>query len=432
LSDPAVVRLISTSFVPVALDQQTAWRDKGEAHDFVESVQNRTKPAQYQGLWVVTSDGAVLATAGRGHQASAPWEKTVLADLEAGLKKFGPVAPRRAGPANSRPYRGIGVHPDGSVTLAVTDRLIFVQDRRRQLRAGDFGEVTPDHVDLTAAEWSALSPPDVNAVSPWTIPEAVGRRFFPLLGHVTEPFRHPEDVTEVQLEGRVVAVRDGIASLVFGGQMAGIVHGTKSLMQGHELSTTMRMIGGVGSYDIRAGQMLSLTWVCDGDFLGWHRPSAHVSPFRFGTVVEWRRGGPKAGAQLEAEALGPETTVEVADSTPEDALKTFLLALAAQDEPTLRAVTLPHAAFDVLLKSPPAQPEQFARLRARLEEKPMKRLKKGDPVRMPNGESRVIKPDDVREGRTVLWPAGAPLPSRLENVGGHWKVFADPFIAARK
>ena len=71
-------------------------------------------------------------------------------------------------------------------------------------------------------------------------------------------------------------------------------------------------------------------------------------------------------------------------------------------------------------------------MKAQLNEKPMRRLKAGDPVKMPDGGSRVIKPDDVREGRVVIWPAGAPLPSRLENVGGHWKVFATPFIAARE
>jgi hypothetical protein len=59
-------------------------------------------------------------------------------------------------------------------------------------------------------------------------------------------------------------------------------------------------------------------------------------------------------------------------------------------------------------------------------------LNAGDPVKMPNGESRIIKPDDVRAGRIVLWAAGEPLPSRLENVEGHWKVFAGAFIAARK
>jgi hypothetical protein len=124
--------------------------------------------------------------------------------------------------------------------------------------------------------------------------------------------------------------------------------------------------------------------------------------------------------------------VELADSTPEDALKTFLLALAAHDGAALRAVALPDAELDLLLQGSPTPPEKLALLKAQLEEKPMNRLNAGDPVRMPDGESRVIKPADVREGRVVLWAAGEPLPSRLENVGGQWKVFARPFIAARK
>ncbi len=53
-------------------------------------------------------------------------------------------------------------------------------------------------------------------------------------------------------------------------------------------------------------------------------------------------------------------------------------------------------------------------------------------MKMPDGQNRVIKPGDVREGRVVLWPDGLPIPLRVENVGGHWKVFAAPFIAARK
>jgi hypothetical protein len=134
----------------------------------------------------------------------------------------------------------------------------------------------------------------------------------------------------------------------------------------------------------------------------------------------------------EGNGSEPRAKVELADSTPELALKTFLLAQAAQDEQTLRAVALPDKEINWLLKSPPATPERLARMKAWLEERPIPRLKAGDPVQMPDGRSRVIKPDDVRQGRVVLWPDGAPLPSRIENVGGHWKVFAPPFIAARK
>lgn len=143
-------------------------------------------------------------------------------------------------------------------------------------------------------------------------------------------------------------------------------------------------------------------------------------------------GGTRAADQPRQIPPGPATKVKLADGTPEDALKTFLLAMGAHDADTLRSVTLPEPDFEWLLKGPLASLELLTRLKAQLEEKPMKRLKAGDPVRMPGRESRVIRPDDVRAGRVVLWPEGVPLPSRLENVNGHWKVFARPFITARK
>jgi hypothetical protein len=145
-----------------------------------------------------------------------------------------------------------------------------------------------------------------------------------------------------------------------------------------------------------------------------------------------RGTAPRIAAESNGNVSLPWKKVKLVDSTPEDALKTFLLALAAQDEATLRAVTLPDDEFNWLLNGRAASTDVLARIELRLDEKPMRRLKVGDPVSMPDGEARVIKPIDVREGRVVLWPAGAPLPSRVENVGGRWKVFARPFIAARK
>jgi hypothetical protein len=162
------------------------------------------------------------------------------------------------------------------------------------------------------------------------------------------------------------------------------------------------------------------------------RPAAEPKVGTGRAAAQPRGNAPRATAQPKGSVSGPGRKAKPADSTPDDALKTFLLALAAQDEATLRAVTLPDDEFDWLLKGPAASPDFLAQLEARLDEKPMRRLKAGDPVRMPDGEARFIKPVDVSEGRVVLWPEGAPLPSRLENVGGHWKVFARPFIASRK
>src|SRR4051812_2584774 len=56
------------------------------------------------------------------------WAKKALADLEAGLKAFGPVKPRRVESFQSLPHRGVGTQPDGRVTLAVTDRWVFVKE----------------------------------------------------------------------------------------------------------------------------------------------------------------------------------------------------------------------------------------------------------------------------------------------------------------
>jgi hypothetical protein len=431
LSDVAVIRLISTHCVPVALNLYTLRDSRGEDGKFFRTIEAQP-PKQVMGLWLATWDGRVLAGAVGEGLEGARWTSLVLTRLQEGLEKFGAIAPRGVRPTKLLPYRGTGVRPDGSVILAVTDKRIFEEDGPPGLAQGSVLPKSLGSVPISAAQWSALAPADARAGSQWTVPEDVGRQFWPLLTPFDAKFRKPEEVTEVELVGRVASVRDGIAHLFYRGRLAGLHSGNGWGWDGFEMVTTMKMVSGVGAYDVRTGQMLSLTWVWDGLYTDYYRPPFRGQPARFGAVVEWRRGDPKAAAPLEANAPGPGMNVELADSTPEEALKTFLLALAAHDEATLRAVALPDAELDRLVQGPPASPEALARLRAQLEGQPMRRLREGDAVRMPDGESRVIKPADVRAGRVVLWPSGAPLPSRVEEVGGHWKVFARPFIAARK
>src|SRR5581483_3623782 len=111
----------------VALNLFKIRPDKGEAGDFFRVVQKQ-KP-NYQGLWVVSPEGKVLSAHQDMSSTADPrgkWAKTALADLEAGLKAFGPVTPRRIEKFPSLPYRGVGTQSDGRVTLAVTDRLVLV------------------------------------------------------------------------------------------------------------------------------------------------------------------------------------------------------------------------------------------------------------------------------------------------------------------
>ena len=113
-------------------------------------------------------------------------------------------------------------------------------------------------------------------------------------------------------------------------------------------------------------------------------------------------------------------------STPEGALKTFILALAAQDETILRAVTLPDPEFDWLLKSQPLGHEQLERMKIQLQQIPMKRLNAGDRVKLPGGKIGIVNPLDVRKGRVVILPEGAPRPSRVELFDGQWRVMHVP------
>jgi hypothetical protein len=109
-----------------------------------------------------------------------------------------------------------------------------------------------------------------------------------------------------------------------------------------------------------------------------------------------------------------------------------MLAVLAQDEGAIRAITLPTPDLDWLLNSQPAPPEVIKDVQGQFDKRPIKRLKQGEKITLPRGNSYEVTAKEVGDDRAVLLPQGAPVPTRLERVAGHWKVNADPFIAARK
>jgi hypothetical protein len=122
----------------------------------------------------------------------------------------------------------------------------------------------------------------------------------------------------------------------------------------------------------------------------------------------------------------------VAAATPEQALRTFLIAMLDQDAETLRAVTLPTDDFDVLLAGPRPPAEQLEQIKAQMKAQPIKTLKAGETFTLPGNRKATIKPEEVTPDRAVLLPEQAPLPTRLRKVDGRWKVDAAPMIAGRK
>jgi hypothetical protein len=219
------------------------------------------------------------------------WARTALADLEAGLKAFGPVEPRRVEKFPSLPHRGVGAQADGRVTLAVTDRWVLVKDLSRDPPRDALGATVLDSVTLSAEEWTGLAPADAKAGGTWEVPEAAARKFYPLLSTGDATFRDAKEVTSVRLAGRVEKVEGGVAYLAYEGEIAATHVGTKNEgKEGKRCSSAAKLLGGVGACDAKTGRPLYLTLVFDGRFRNY---PPYDSPARFGAVVEWSEGPAK-------------------------------------------------------------------------------------------------------------------------------------------
>jgi hypothetical protein len=153
--------------------------------------------------------------------------------------------------------------------------------------------------------------------------------------------------------------------------------------------------------------------------------------FHFGEPVV---AGPSASSGFRSGSASPRSAAQarIADHTPEDALRTFVLAMANRDEPTLRAITLPVEGFEWLIAGRAAPANILKDLEEKLSRPTFRSLKPGDKFTLPRGEVVVVKAEDVGPDRALVLPEGASLPTRLHRVEGHWKVDPSPVIASRK
>ncbi len=138
--------------------------------------------------------------------------------------------------------------------------------------------------------------------------------------------------------------------------------------------------------------------------------------------------GSPAGA-VKRKAMGK---IDLVNKTPEDALRTFLMAMMAADEQTLRVVALPNPELDLLLTGNPPPFRGVKEVKEGILKMQIERLKVGDQVRLPGNKVHVTRAGEVGRDRAVLLPEDAPVPTRLRLVDGHWKVDASTYIAARK
>jgi hypothetical protein len=269
LSDDEVIRLVSTLFIPVAVNLFKIREDQGPGGQLFRSVQRQMD--QYQGFWVVSPEGKALA---KYHDwegdPNVPPKKRVPMTLEAGLKAFGPVKPRDVKPTDPLLYRGNGVRPDGSVTLALYSR--FLHDGKPD------GAMTIDSVTLGASEWAHFAPPE-GGVQEWSVPESVARK----LGRDLSPgdsaaIYQPEDVREAELKAKVESITGGTARIRLTGTWK-----AKGLWGGEKPIGASANGEGIAVYDLEKKSMRSLLMVLNGKAWGDSEQSARGA----GGVVEW-------------------------------------------------------------------------------------------------------------------------------------------------
>jgi hypothetical protein len=263
----------------VALNLYVIRAQKDSAGDFFRAAQKQ-RPAQYQGLYLVARGGRVLASH-QNFKSHKTWPQEVLADLEPGLKAFGDLKPRDPRRSDPLPQRGHGVESDGTVTLA-----IYLRYSIKGIPLRELPNPTIDSLRLTPKELADLAAPKPNPGTESEVPEALARRFSRVLGPGDEDtMPRPPEVTSLKLAGKVQAVEDNVAYLVYEGTLAAS-HLNQAKKRTHGTAT----LTGVGRYDVKAGRLLSFVWVFDGVYRG---PPPYDQPRAYSGVVEWSRARPK-------------------------------------------------------------------------------------------------------------------------------------------
>ncbi len=293
MSDEAVIRRVSTSFVPVAVNLYKTRNAKDAGGELFRSVQRQKD--QYQGIWIVSPDGNVLA----GHheiKSHETWTQEVIEATDVALGIFGSVQPRQVEAANPLPFRGHGVQPDGGVCLAIYARQMLggsrrtapagVAESRLWLWDGTLrpdGPAVIDSLALAAEQWSALSPPETKVGTTWFVPESVAR----LLCRVLVPssdqsaMPRPEDAKQARLTGTVESVEGQQARIRLTG-----VYEAVHLIEG-DATRPVRgtaTADGIAVYDLKNRSMQSVSLVFRGTY---GRPNDE-SVCATGAVVEWQ------------------------------------------------------------------------------------------------------------------------------------------------
>ncbi len=300
LAQDEMIDRIARTMVPVAMDVQTVLNPDSKESLFLRpkilpgKERAKINTAQAMGTWILSPGGEVLGRPFTGLEEMIPRTEEIV---DRALEAFGPVPPRSVPVVETHPWRGKGVMPDGSVSLAEIVR-------EKAPRDPTMKHPVVSSVTLTREEFAAFAPPEAVAGKSWTVPDAVARK----LCRVTSPmcYQHapqPDWVTQVGLQAKVRAVVDGVAQLDYQGRISTrytsgefkkISTGktpTRAIISEQTLTFT-----GEGAYDLATGRLRSLLLVGSGTMTqNWRSPT----PAEIQGVIEWVDAVPVVAGRRE-------------------------------------------------------------------------------------------------------------------------------------
>jgi hypothetical protein len=202
----------------------------------------------------------------------------LLDAMHAALKAFGPVQPRNAKREEPFPFRGVGMHPDGKVDLALY--------RCYRHQGKPDGPHLRDTLPLSKDEWAALAPPKPVAGAEWAIPGDVAKKLVRpfCLNTLGGDMPGPEDAKVAQLTGKVESVKQGRARI----RLTGTFEAVKLFKEQNLSFRSTATAAGIAEYDVEEKAMLSLLVVFQGAYQQGARPETQKGR-PFGAVAEWHR-----------------------------------------------------------------------------------------------------------------------------------------------
>ncbi|OAI47188.1 hypothetical protein AYO44_10060 [Planctomycetaceae bacterium SCGC AG-212-F19] len=243
LSDPEIVDVLKTKFVPVAVDQHDHRRRKdadGELFAKVLKQAGRSLDGMAQGFYLFTPDGKLLAFS---NATSGPEMKRLIAQA---LKKFDPAADVERVEGGPKDPRFVYQPPEGGLVVRVTSKVLGGYDETKGGNTAIYQTALGrDHLWLRKDETDALARGD------W--PASVQSRLarFHLVDNTRgePPFWRAEEIKQLDL-----ALKDG--------RLTGSVHlETKSGERGY----VAQFLGIVAAKD---NQVTRFDLVAKGQFWG--------------------------------------------------------------------------------------------------------------------------------------------------------------------